>query len=66
MRWKTLQAASDAGAQFLVLCDTNGGTLPEDIRNTVRAVAERFPGKIGIHSHNDSGVAAAGSLTAVR
>ncbi len=66
MRWKTLQAASDAGAQFLVLCDTNGGTLPEDIRNTVRAVAERFPGKIGIHCHNDSGVAAAGSLTAVR
>ncbi len=63
---ETLQAASDAGAQFLVLCDTNGGTLPEDIRNTVRAAAERFPGKIGIHCHNDSGVAAAGSLTAVR
>ena len=63
---ETLQAASDAGAQFLVLCDTNGGTLPEDIRNTVRAAAERFPGKIGIHCHNDSGVATAGSLTAVR
>lgn len=63
---ETLQAASDAGAQFLVLCDTNGGTLPEDIRNTIRAAAERFPGKIGIHCHNDSGVATAGSLTAVR
>lgn len=63
---ETLRAARDAGASWLVLCDTNGGTLPEDIRNTVKAVVAEFPGCVGIHCHNDSGVAVAGSLTAVR
>lgn len=63
---ETLRAAQEAGASFLVLCDTNGGTLPEDIRSTVQEVARRFPGQVGIHCHNDSGVAVAGSLTAVR
>lgn len=63
---ETLRAAKEAGASWLVLCDTNGGTLPEDIRNAVHAVVEEFPDCVGIHCHNDSGVATAGSLTAVR
>lgn len=63
---ETLRAARNAGASYLVLCDTNGGTLPEDIRNTVKAVVKEFPGCVGIHCHNDSGVAVACSLTAVR
>lgn len=63
---ETLEAARSAGAEFLVLCDTNGGTLPEDIRNTVAEVCKRYAGHVGIHCHNDSGVAVAGSLTAVR
>ena len=63
---ETLEAARSAGAEFLVLCDTNGGTLPEDIRNAVAEVSKRYAGHVGIHCHNDSGVAVAGSLTAVR
>lgn len=63
---KTLRAAKDAGASWLVLCDTNGGTLPEDIRNIVSKVTKEFPGCVGIHCHNDAGVAVAASLTAVR
>ena len=63
---ETLRAARDAGAAYLVLCDTNGGMLPEDVRNTVKAVEAEFPGRVGIHCHNDSGVAVACSLTAVR
>ncbi len=62
----TLKAAMDAGADYLILCDTNGGTLPEDVRNVVDAVAPLYPGKLGIHAHNDCGTAVACSLTAVR
>lgn len=62
----TLKAAADAGADYLVLCDTNGGTLPEDVRNVVDAVAPLYGGKLGIHAHNDCGTAVACSLTAVR
>jgi 2-isopropylmalate synthase len=62
----TLRAAADAGAEFLVLCDTNGGTLPEDIRTVTAAVSALYPGRVGIHCHNDSGVAVAASLSAVR
>ncbi|MBN2584274.1 MAG: citramalate synthase [Planctomycetes bacterium] len=60
-----LQAAADAGADWLVLCDTNGGTLPSEIEATVRAVAERFSVAVGIHTHNDTGLAVAGTLAAV-
>ena len=61
-----LSAAYDAGANWLVLCDTNGGTLPEEIRDIVAVVCARFPGDvIGIHSHNDCDMAEANSLAAV-
>jgi 2-isopropylmalate synthase len=63
---QTLRAASDAGARMLVLCDTNGGTLPEDIAERVAKVRQELPGAaIGIHCHNDCDVATANSLTAI-
>ena len=61
-----LRAASDAGAERLVLCDTNGGSLPPQIRTALAVVAEALPGAaLGIHTHNDSGCAVANTLTAV-
>ena len=62
----TLAAASDGGADVLVLCDTNGGTMPDEIAAITAAVGERFPGKLGIHTHNDCGMGAANALAAVR
>lgn len=61
-----LDAACAAGASLLVLCDTNGGTLPEQIAQAVRACRARFGDRIGIHCHNDSGLAVANTLCAVR
>ncbi len=60
-----LEAASEAGAERLVLCDTNGGMLPEDIAEIVDAVRERVQTPLGIHVHNDAGCAVANSLVAV-
>ena len=62
-----LRAAQDAGARWIVLCDTNGGTLPEEIGRTVAAViAAGIPGdRLGIHCHDDTGNAVAGSLAAI-
>ena len=62
-----LKAAHDAGASWVVLCDTNGGTLPEEIGAITRAViASGIPGDhLGIHTHDDTGNAVAGSLAAV-
>ncbi|MEA3501845.1 MAG: citramalate synthase, partial [Actinomycetota bacterium] len=62
----TLRAAHDAGAERLVLCDTNGGTLPHDAERIVGEVAEMIPdAMLGCHFHNDSGTAVANSLAAV-
>ncbi len=62
-----LRAALEAGARWVVLCDTNGGTLPEEIgRITADVIAAGVPGdKLGIHTHNDTETAVAGSLAAV-
>lgn len=63
---QTLEAAVEAGARRLVLCDTNGGCLPSFIESKVRRVVKRFPAlSIGIHAHNDSELAVANSLCAV-
>lgn len=63
----TLQAAADAGADVLALCDTNGGTFPDEILAITRAVVERFaPLAIGIHCHNDCEMAVANSVAAVQ
>ena len=62
----TLLAAQEAGATVLVLCDTNGGTMPEQIADAVAAVREQTSARLGIHTHNDAGVAVANALSAVR
>lgn len=63
---KTLQAAADGGAEILVLCDTNGGTLPEEVKEICQAVTERIPSvPIGIHTHNDCELAVANAVAAV-
>jgi 2-isopropylmalate synthase len=64
---KVLEAAAGAGADILVLCDTNGGFLPEQIYEITKFVCERFSTvSVGIHTHNDCGCATANSLAAVR
>ncbi len=70
---KTLQAALNSGASWLVLCDTNGGTLPHEIAAIVAEIYQAIPNlnhpdypKIGIHTHNDSGTAVANAIAAVR
>jgi len=60
-----LAAAEEAGAERLVLCDTNGGTLPHDVARIVREVRERASVPLGVHVHNDTGCAVANSLVAV-
>ncbi len=62
----TLAAAAESGADMLVLCDTNGGTMPEEISEIAAVVESRFPRKVGIHTHNDCGMGAANALAAVR
>jgi 2-isopropylmalate synthase len=60
------RAAYDAGARWVVLCDTNGGTLPAEVSEIVRAVTKSVPGShLGIHAHDDTGQAVANSLAAV-
>lgn len=60
------EEAWKAGARWVVLCDTNGGTLPAEVSEIVRAVAKTVPGtSLGIHAHNDTEHAVANSLVAV-
>jgi 2-isopropylmalate synthase len=61
------KAAYDAGARWVVLCDTNGGTMPHEIAEIVGEVIKQIPGShVGIHAHNDTEQAVANSLAAVR
>ncbi len=62
---RTLEMAQAAGATWLVLCDTNGGTLPAELAAIVRVVREHVQTPLGIHVHNDAECAVANSLTAV-
>ena len=62
----TLRTAEQAGADTIVLCDTNGGTLTEDIRDRLVAVSRHIKTPIGIHTHNDSDMAVANSIIAIR
>jgi 2-isopropylmalate synthase len=61
----TLRAAEEAGAHWLVLCDTNGGTLPFDLVEVLRVVRQQVRTPLGIHVHNDAECAVANSLAAV-
>ena len=61
------KAAYEAGARWVVLCDTNGGTLPHEVERIVGEVVKQVPGaNVGIHAHNDTEQAVANSLAAVR
>ncbi len=62
----TLRAAAGAGADCIVLCDTNGGELPEVVEQRVRDVRAQLGTPLGIHPHNDSGLAVANALAAIR
>jgi len=61
----TLNAAQDAGASMLVLCDTRGGSYPSEIYEVIKQVIEQVSVPVGIHAHNDRGLATANSLFAV-
>ncbi|MCQ4087029.1 citramalate synthase [Saccharibacillus sp. JS10] len=61
-----LRTATEAGADWLVLCDTNGGTMPHEIRDTVEALLAEMPDvRLGIHTHNDCELAVANALSAI-
>ena len=63
----TLQTAADAGANVLALCDTNGGTFPNDVFEITQKIVAKFPSlQIGIHCHNDCEMAVANSIAAVQ
>lgn len=63
---EVLKAAQNAGADWIVLCDTNGGTLPTEIHNVVKELNQDYHiENLGIHCHNDSGTAVANSIVAV-
>ena len=62
-----VQAAHQGGASWVILCDTNGGSLPDEVYEIVTATKKAYPDvRLGIHCHNDSGVAVANSLAAVK
>ncbi|MFN5540429.1 MAG: citramalate synthase [Candidatus Melainabacteria bacterium] len=62
-----IQSALKASVDAIVLCDTNGGNLPDDIAEITKNILQKFPqAKLGIHCHNDSGVAVANSLAALK
>ncbi len=65
---KFIQAAIDAGADRMILCDTNGGSLPEQVFNITEELVAEFGSKIGfgIHAHNDGELAVANSIRAIR
>jgi len=63
---RTLESALSAGADMLVLCDTNGGSLPEDIKRIIRMTRRVIKAPLGIHCHNDADVAVANSIVAIQ
>lgn len=63
---KTVKAAQDAGADLVVLCETNGGALPDWVEEVTRQVIAHLGRPVGIHTHNDGGVGVANALAAVR
>ncbi|HIE50118.1 MAG TPA: citramalate synthase, partial [Armatimonadetes bacterium] len=63
---ETLRAAARGGADWIVLCDTNGGTMPWEIEAAIRAAQRTVEVPLGIHAHNDAGLGVANTLVAVR
>jgi len=62
----TIQKAEEAGADWVVLCDTNGGSLPGEVSDIVKTVCSKLKTPVGIHAHNDCELAVANSLAAVQ
>ena len=62
---KTVRAAAEAGARLVVLCDTNGGTMPEEVAALTKEAIAALPVPVGIHCHNDCDLATANSLAAI-
>lgn len=62
---KTLKRAEEAGADCIILCDTNGGTLPAELENIIKDVKKNIKSPLGLHVHNDNGMAVANSVIAV-
>ncbi|MCF7876659.1 citramalate synthase, partial [Candidatus Bipolaricaulota bacterium] len=62
---ETLSAAEEAGADVICICDTNGGTMPSEIRNITSQAREEVDTTLSIHAHDDSGLAVANSISAV-
>jgi 2-isopropylmalate synthase len=63
---KAVKRACGAGADMIVLCDTNGGTMPDDVERIIGAISREIRVPIGVHFHNDAGMAVANSLAAVK
>jgi len=63
---ETLRVAAEAGADCLVLCDTNGGSFPDEVYEVTKKVVETFSTDVGIHCHNDCGMAVANTMMAVK
>ncbi len=62
----TIKVAQDSGAKRIILCDTNGGSLPFEIENIIKETVRFIKTPLGIHTHNDSGLAVANSIIAVK
>ncbi|MEI9963109.1 MAG: hypothetical protein WDM76_18945 [Limisphaerales bacterium] len=65
MRWQRGKPLKKAGADFVVLCDTNGGCLPGEITAITKVAAGKLNCRLGIHTHDDSGVGVANALAAL-
>ena len=63
---QVLETAEAAGADWIILCDTNGGSMPWEIADIIRQVSQRMKSPLGIHAHNDAGCAVSNSLMAVQ
>jgi len=63
---KVLQTAKDAGASVVILCDTNGGTMPDEVGGITKVAVEKIKIPVGIHCHDDTGLATASTLSAVK
>ncbi|MBN1516144.1 citramalate synthase [Candidatus Sumerlaeota bacterium] len=62
---RTIEAAAEAGASWIVMCDTNGGTMPTEIQDIIAQVKQRINLPLGIHAHNDTGMGVANAVVAV-
>ena len=63
---QVIKTATEAKCDWVVLCDTNGGSMPYEVQDIIRRVREKFPISLGIHCHNDSDMAVANTILAVR